>query len=289
MLVREIKLSSPSRPTIEGAGVHLRRAFGFGQEDLFDPFLMLDDFRGDDPSHYRAGFPWHPHRGIETITYVIDGEVDHADSLGNKGTIGSGDVQWMTAGSGIIHQEMPRGDPTGRMGGLQLWANLPAERKMIDPRYRGVEAAEIPTVRSRGATVAVICGTVEGATGPVRDVVIDPEYLDVTLEPDTDWGHDTQPGHTVLTYLFAGAARYGAGGEEIPASAGTIVLLGNGDRVSMTSGEAGARFLFVSGRPLREPVAWGGPIVMNTPAELETAWRELQAGTFVKHRPTPEV
>jgi redox-sensitive bicupin YhaK (pirin superfamily) len=288
MLLRDIRLSSPSRPTIEGAGVYLRRAFGFGQETLFDPFLMLDDFRGDDPSQYRAGFPWHPHRGIETITYVIEGEVDHADSLGNKGTIGSGDVQWMTAGSGIIHQEMPRGDPTGRMGGFQLWANLPAARKMIDPRYLGVQAPEIPTVRSGGTTVAVICGAVDGSTGPVRDIAIDPEYFDVTLEPNTNWGHDTQPGHTVFAYLFAGAARYGERGVEIAAGTGTIVLLGDGDRMSVTSGEAGARFLFVSGRPLHEPVAWGGPIVMNTVAELNLAWQELQAGNFVKHRPAPE-
>ena len=289
MVVREVALVAPSRPTREGAGVYLRRAFGSGQESLFDPFLMLDDFRNDDPAKYRAGFPWHPHRGIETITYVIEGEVDHGDSLGNKGTIGVGDVQWMTAGSGIIHQEMPRGDPTGRMGGFQLWANLPAARKMIDPRYLGVEAAEIPTVRSGGATVAVICGTAGGSTGPVRDVVIDPEYFDVTLEPNSGWDHDALPGHTVFAYLFAGAARYGGRGEEIPAGTGTIVLLSDGDRVSVTSGSAGARFLFVSGRPLREPIAWGGPIVMNTPAELEVAWRELEAGTFVKHRPAPEV
>ena len=289
MPVREVALASLSRPTREGAGVHLRRAFGSGQEALFDPFLMLDDFRNDDPAKYRAGFPWHPHRGIETITYVIEGEVDHGDSLGNKGTIGAGDVQWMTAGSGIIHQEMPRGDHAGRMGGFQLWANLPAARKMIDPRYLGVESAQIPTVRSGGATVQVICGTFGGSTGPVRDVAIDPEYFDVTLEADALWEHDARPGHAVFTYLFAGSARYGELGEDIPAGSGTIVLLGDGDSVSVTPGSAGARFLFVSGRPLHEPIAWGGPIVMNTPAELDTAWRELQAGTFVKHRPAPEV
>ncbi len=288
MPVRKVALTSPSRPTIEGAGVHLRRAFGFGHETVFDPFLMLDDFRGDKPSQYRAGFPWHPHRGIETITYVIEGEVDHADSLGNKGTIGSGDIQWMTAGSGIIHQEMPRGDPTGRMGGFQLWANLPAARKMVDPRYLGVQAADIPTVKSEGATVAVICGTIDGSTGPVSNIAIEPEYFEVTLEPRTNWGHDTQPGHTVFAYLFAGAARYGEGGEEVQAGAGTTVLLDDGDRVLVTSGDGGARFLFVSGRPLREPIAWGGPIVMNTVAELDLAWRELQAGNFVRHRPASE-
>ncbi len=242
MSLRAVALAAPSRPTIEGAGVHLHRAFGFGQETLFDPFLMLDDFRGDDPSQYQAGFPWHPHRGIETITYVIEGEVDHGDSLGNKGTIGAGDVQWMTAGSGIIHQEMPRGASTGRMGGFQLWANLPAARKMIHPRYLGVQTGEIPSVRSGGATVRVICGTVDGITGPVRDVVIDPEYFDVTLEPNAGWGHDTQPGHTVFTYLFAGAASYGEPGEEISAGSGTVVLLSDGDRMSVASGARAPAF-----------------------------------------------
>ena len=184
--IREVRHVSASRPTIEGAGVQLRRAFGHGQEDLFDPFLMLDDFRGDHPSQYEAGFPWHPHRGIETITYILEGEVDHGDSMGNSGTIGPGDVQWMTAGSGIIHQEMPRGDARGRMGGFQLWANLPATQKMIDPRYRGITAGEIPVEEAPGVRVRVICGTVGASTGPVREVVIEPEYLDVTLEPGTD-------------------------------------------------------------------------------------------------------
>src|SRR5512139_1475799 len=179
--VREVRLASAGRPTIEGAGVQLRRAFGHGQEDLFDPFLMLDDFRGAHPSQYEAGFPWHPHRGIETITYVIEGEVDHGDSMGNEGTIGGGDVQWMTAGSGIIHQEMPHGDERGHMGGFQLWANLPATHKMIEPRYCGIESAEIPVEGSEGARVRVICGSVGASTGPARDIVIEPEYLDVTL------------------------------------------------------------------------------------------------------------
>jgi redox-sensitive bicupin YhaK (pirin superfamily) len=286
MAVRNVSLVSPSRPTREGAGVYLRRAFGFGQEILFDPFLMLDDFRNDDPYRYRAGFPWHPHRGIETITYVIEGEVDHGDSLGNEGTIGPGDVQWMTAGSGIIHQEMPRGDSRGRMGGFQLWANLPAKQKMIDPQYRGLTAPDIPVAHLSGATISVISGTVDGTSGPVGDIVIDPEYFDVTLEPGVTWSHRTERGHTAFAYLFAGAARFGEG-EEIPAETGTIVLLDDGDQVSATSGSAGARFLFVSGRPLREPIAWGGPIVMNTSEELDTAWRELEAGSFVKYRPSP--
>ena len=281
--IREVKLASPSRPTMEGAGVHLRRAFGFGQQELFDPFLMLDDFRGDDPSQYEAGFPWHPHRGIETITYVLEGEVDHGDSMGNAGTIGGGDVQWMTAGSGIIHQEMPHGNARGRMGGFQLWANLPASHKMTEPRYCGINSAEIPAEEAEGAHVRVICGTVGGSTGPARDIVIEPEYLDVTLDPGVEWTHPAVPGHTVFAYLFAGEARFGTADEPIVAGQGTVVLLADGDTVSIAAGAEGARFLLVSGKPLGEPVAWGGPIVMNTREELATAFRELEEGTFIKH------
>ena len=204
---REVRFARPSRPTIEGAGVHLRRAFGFGDEKLFDPFLMLDDFRGDDPSQYMAGFPWHPHRGIETITYVLEGEVDHGDSMGNAGTIGGGDVQWMTAGSGIIHQEMPRGDARGRMGGFQLWANLPASHKMVEPRYCGIDSAEIPVESSAGAHVRVICGSVGTSTGPARDIVIEPEYLDVTLDPDTAWTHPTPRGPHGVRVSLRGRVR----------------------------------------------------------------------------------
>lgn len=281
--VREVKLVSPATPTLEGAGVRLRRAFGHGQHELFDPFLMLDDFRGEDPSQYEAGFPWHPHRGIETITYAIEGEIDHGDSMGNAGTIGAGDVQWMTAGSGIVHQEMPRGNADGRMGGFQLWANLPARHKMTSPRYRGITAGEIPVVQAEGATVRVICGTMGDVSGPVSDIVIEPEYLDVTLEPDTAWTRATTPGHTVFAYLFEGAARFGGAVEEIAAGHGTLVLLGDGDTLQTASGADGARFLLVSGKPLGEPVAWGGPIVMNTREELREAFRELDEGTFIKH------
>jgi len=280
--VREVKLTSPATPTLEGAGVHLRRAFGHGQHELFDPFLMLDDFRGDHPSQYEAGFPWHPHRGIETITYAIEGEIDHGDSMGNAGTIGAGDVQWMTAGSGIVHQEMPHGNAEGRMGGFQLWANLPAARKMIAPRYQGITADEIPVVEADGATLRVICGTVTGVTGPAQDIVIEPEYLDVTLAPGTVWTHPTTADHTAFAYLFEGAARFGGAGAEIAAGHGTLVLLTDGDAVRATAGADGARFLLVSGKPLREPVAWGGPIVMNTPEELREAFRELDKGTFIK-------
>jgi len=243
---------------------------------------MLDDFRGDDPSQYRAGFPWHPHRGIETITYMLEGEVDHGDSMGNSGTIGPGDVQWMTAGSGVVHQEMPRGDMRGRMGGFQLWANLPAAQKMIPPRYRGITAGEIPVEEGAGARIRVISGTVGRSTGPVGEVVIEPEYLDVTLEPTAAWTHPTRPGDTVFAYLFEGSVRFAETDDEIGAGHGTVVLLDDGDLVVTEAGSAGARFLLVSGKPLREPIAWRGPIVMNTQAELDTAWRELSDGTFVK-------
>ncbi len=281
--IREVAFAAGSRPTLEGAGVRLRRAFGFGQETLFDPFLMLDDFRGDKPSEYEAGFPWHPHRGIETITYVLEGEVDHGDSMGNSGTIGAGDVQWMTAGSGIIHQEMPRGTASGHMGGFQLWANLPAVQKMIDARYCGIEGNEIPVAESPGVRVRVIAGEAGGVTGPVRDIVIEPEYFDITLEPNVIWNHPTEPGHTVFAYVFEGEARFGEAGEPIVADPGRIVLLGDGDLVQVAAAAGGARLLLVSGKPLREPIAWRGPIVMNTREELDVAWRELDAGTFVKH------
>jgi len=242
---RKIERIVTARPTIEGAGVHLKRVFGFGNENIFDPFLLLDDFRSSDPASYLAGFPWPPHRGIETITYIIEGSVEHGDSMGNSGRIGPGDLQWMTAGSGIIHQEMPKGDESGRMGGFQLWANLPASQKMMPPRYRDVLRSTVPekTVEG-GAAVRVIAGEIEGTRGPVRAIVSAPEYLAVSL-PER--------------------ARVGAGEE-----------------VELTAGKAQARFLLVSGRPLREPVAWYGPIVMNTRAELETAMEEYRNGTFIK-------
>jgi quercetin 2,3-dioxygenase len=279
---RKIEHIQASRPTIEGAGVHLRRAFGSGQETLFDPFLMLDDFRGDDPALYRAGFPWHPHRGIETITYMLEGEVDHGDSLGNQGAIRAGDVQWMTAGSGIIHQEMPRGDERGRMGGFQLWANLPAAQKMIHPRYQGFSAAEIPEAKADGARVRVVCGRVGQTSGPVQGIAIDPELLDVDLSPDAEWSHPTPEGHTYFAYLFEGEARFGDDAETVVAGRGMLALFGDGDSLRAAAGGRGARFLVAGGRPLREPVAWRGPIVMNTREELDVAWRELDAGTFVK-------
>ena len=281
---RRIRSVIPSRPTIEGAGVHLHRAIGFGQPELYDPFLLLDDFRSDTPADYLRGFPMHPHRGIETITYVWTGDVEHEDSLGNRGVISAGDVQWMTAGSGIIHQEMPQGDAEGRMHGFQLWANLPAARKMMDPRYRGVLGADIPEATAPGgARVKVIAGRVGEVVGPVRDIVIEPEYLDVTVPPGATFSHPTPRGHTVFAYVAGGRGAFAPGAA--PVGDRHLVLFGDGDEVTVTATELATRFLLVSGRPIREPIAWYGPIVMNTQEELRVAYEELQKGTFIKFRP----
>ena len=219
-----------SQPTIEGAGVHLRRAFGFPEVPLFDPFLMLDDFRGDKPDQYIKGFPWHPHRGIETITYMLHGEVEHGDSMGNKGVIGPGDVQWMTAGSGIIHQEMPRGDAGGRMGGFQLWANLPASQKMTDPRYRDVKREDIPVVSLKnGVEIRVICGDVAGTKGPVKDIVIDPQYLDVSVPRGSEFIHTVKRGHTAFAYIYEGSGRFDDQKGK-SAAGGSLVLFSDGTR-----------------------------------------------------------
>jgi hypothetical protein len=262
-----------ARPTVEGAGVHLRRAFGYAHAPRFDPFLMLDHFGSDDPARFTPGFPWHPHRGIETITYVLEGEVDHADSLGNAGRIGEGDVQWMTAGSGIVHQEMPKGSPRGRLDGFQLWANLPAASKMMDPRYREVPAGTIPeAVLPGGVRVKVISGPVEGVEGPVRDIVTGPVLLDVTVPPGGTFRLEVPAGRAAFAYCFAGGAGFSPGA--VPSGEGTVVRFGDGDAVEVRAEGEGARFLFASGRPLREPVAWGGPIVMNTEAELKAAFEE---------------
>jgi len=278
---RSVRAIFHAQPTLEGAGVRLRRAFGFGNERLFDPFLMLDDFRAENPADYSAGFPWHPHRGIETVTYVLNGDVEHGDSLGNSGSIGAGDVQWMTAGSGIIHQEMPQGNESGRMGGFQLWANLPADSKMIEPTYRSLSCEDTPLITTEaGAQVRVIAGEVSGVRGPVEGVVIDPEYLDVSLPPGATFDHPTQPGHTVFAYVHAGVVRVEDGSE---AGDGTVLLFSEGDSVRFRSeGEEPARFLLISGHPLNEPIAWRGPIVMNTDEELREAFREYREGTFVK-------
>ena len=280
--VRRIEKVWKSKPTIEGAGVRLKRAFGFDEVPQLDPFLLLDDFRSNNPTDYLRGFPWHPHRGIETITYILAGDAEHGDSLGNRGVISSGDVQWMTAGSGIIHQEMPKGDPEGRMWGVQLWANLPASAKMMDPRYQEIKRSDIPEVTTAGgATVRVICGQVDGVRGPVREIVTDPEYLDVSLPPGATFTHSVKAGHAVFAYVFEGEGYFDPGRD--PATRETVVLYGPGDTVEVSTEEQPVRFLLVAGRPLKEPVAWHGPIVMNTQEELRVALREYEQGTFVKH------
>ncbi len=280
--VRRTEKVWTSKPTIEGAGVRLKRAFGFDEVPQLDPFLLLDDFRLNNPTDYLRGFPWHPHRGIETITYILAGDVEHGDSLGNRGVISSGDVQWMTAGSGIIHQEMPKGDPEGRMWGFQLWANLPASHKMMDPRYQEIKHGDIPEVTTAGgATVRVICGQVDGVRGPVREILTDPEYLDVSLPPHATFTHSVKAEHTVFAYVFEGEGYFGPGRD--PSTHETVVLYGPGDTVEVSTEEQPVRFLLVAGRPLKEPVAWHGPIVMNTQEELRVALREYEEGTFVKH------
>jgi len=282
--VRKIQKVINSIPTIEGAGVHLKRAFGFKGVEAFDPFLLMDDFRSNDPKYYMSGFPWHPHRGIETITYILDGAVEHGDSLGNKGVISPGDVQWMTAGSGIIHQEMPKGDQEGRMGGFQLWANLPASQKMMDPRYRDVKSDQIPQVLTdSGVKVRIICGEVAGTWGPVRDIVIDPEYLDVTVPANTEFVHPTKPGHTVFAYILEGKG-YFSEQKDPHVTNENLVLFDDGEQLAVSTGDDPVRFLLISGRPLGEPIAWHGPIVMNTQEELQTAFEEYRNGTFIKSR-----
>lgn len=281
---RTLQRISYSQPTLEGAGVHLRRAFGFRQPQLFDPFLLLDDFRNDEPENYLAGFPWHPHRGIETITYMLLGQVEHGDSLGNAGVIGPGEVQWMTAGSGIIHQEMPRQSADGRMYGFQLWANLPRSHKMMDPRYRDVTAEMIPLIEQEGGVqIRLICGEVGGVQGPVQDIVIEPQYLDVTVPAGGQWEHPTRPGDTAFAYVIGGAGVFAPDSAETLGNT-ALALFADGDRVQVRAapGAEPLRFLFISGRPLREPIAWYGPIVMNTQEELQQAFDEYRAGTFIK-------
>lgn len=298
---RNISLVAQSRQTIEGAGVHLKRAFGYHQVPTFDPFLLLDDFHSAIPRDYIRGFPWHPHRGIETITYVLRGNVDHGDSLGNTGVISPGDIQWMTAGSGIIHQEMPKGDSEGVLQGFQLWANLPAANKMMPPRYRDVKSEQIPEVTlGKGVRVRIICGELNGLTGPVQDIVIEPEYLDVTVPPDTALSQPVGRGRTAFAYVIEGRGRFQPedapprdtleekghtdSGQDALAGAESLVLFSDGDEIAIHTYEEGVRFLLISGKPVGEPVAWRGPIVMNTDEELVTAFEEYNRGTFLKHR-----
>jgi redox-sensitive bicupin YhaK (pirin superfamily) len=300
MSLRPVKRLVKAKPTLEGAGVHLRRAFGFGKTTDFDPFLLLDDFRNDVPEDYLAGFPWHPHRGIETITYVLAGTVEHGDSMGNHGAIAAGDVQWMTAGSGIIHQEMPKGDQAGRMHGFQLWANLPASLKMTAPRYQEVKTADIPEIRDDDGThVRVVCGNFWGTTGPVDGIAADPIYIDVSVPPGRRKTLPVETTRHAFAYVFAGSGKFcnasaplavpteGVGWSDItapPAEADnrSLVLFDRGDELTVQAGNDGIRFLLVSGKPLEEPVAWYGPIVMNTQEQLQQAFQELERGTFLK-------
>jgi len=282
--VRKINKVWMSKPTIEGAGVHLKRVFGNNQVPLFDPFLMLDDFRSNDPQYYIKGFPWHPHRGIETITYVLKGDVKHGDSMGNKGVISSGDTQWMTAGSGIIHQEMPHGDNEGSMEGFQLWANLPKSHKMMEPRYRDIKKSQVPEVSlENGVKIKVICGKVGKFEGPVRGIIIDPEYLDVTIPAKSEFKHPTKQGHTVFAFVIEGQGYFDETKINMMGN-GTVCLYADGDHLTVTTAEGLMRFLLISGQPIGEPVAWQGPIVMNTDKELQLAFEEYQNGTFIKHK-----
>jgi redox-sensitive bicupin YhaK (pirin superfamily) len=302
MSIRPVKRIDQARPTMEGAGVHLHRAFGFGDTTELDPFLLFDDFRNERPEDYLKGFPWHPHRGIETITYVLAGTVDHGDSLGNVGTLGAGDVQWMTAGSGILHQEMPQGDAGGRMHGFQLWANLPSALKMTQPRYQDVPSAEIPEmVDDDGTVIRVVCGSFRDRRGPVDGIAADPRYLDISVPPGVRKTLGVEVERHAFAYVFAGAGSFADAskpfgvllekeidGEEVLIRDATgnrsLVVFDRGDEVTVQAGPEGVRFLLISGKPIREPVAWHGPIVMNTRAELETAMRELQTGGFIKQR-----
>ncbi|GIX13749.1 MAG: pirin family protein [Paracoccaceae bacterium] len=302
MSIRPVRAIRPARPTLEGAGVHLRRVFSHGDVEDVDPFLMMDDFSNDDPARYRGGFPWHPHRGIETITYVLAGAVEHGDSLGNAGVLGAGDVQWMTAGRGILHQEMPRGDAQGRMHGFQLWANLPSALKMCPPRYQDVPSAEIPVLSDddRGTAIRVICGDYRGIRGPVDGIAAEPCYLDISIPPGQRRSFPVATERNAFAYVFQGAADFAAAsdprgvlteralpdGSEVlrreRAGGRSLVLFDRGDEISVRAGEEGVRFLLVSGRPIREPVAWYGPIVMNTHEEIRQALRELRSGSFIR-------
>ncbi len=303
MSIRPVKRTVEAQPHIEGAGVRLRRAFGFGDTEETDPFLLFDDFRGDQPTDYMAGFPWHPHRGIETITYVLAGTVNHGDSLGNQGALGAGDIQWMTAGSGILHQEMPQGDDAGRMHGFQLWANLPAAEKMTNPRYQDVAGADIPEVTDDdGTTVRIICGDFWGQRGLVDGIAADPRYLDVYVPPGKRKTLPVEMDRHGFAYIFNGAGSFRDASD--PQSVATevmeesqpeatavdvtgnrnLILFDSGDEITVQAGEEGIRFLLVSGKPIEEPIAWRGPIVMNSQNELQAAFRELQQGTFIRKR-----
>jgi redox-sensitive bicupin YhaK (pirin superfamily) len=282
--IRKVRVNLKSRPTIEGAGVHLKRAFGYADPWL-DPFLLLDDFHSDNPNDYLAGFPWHPHRGIETITYMLHGKIEHGDSLGNGGVIQAGDVQWMTAGSGIIHQEMPKSSSNDTLlWGFQLWANLPASHKMMDPRYRDVTAQDIPEVIVNENVIAkVVAGEINGVKGPVQDVITSPQYLDITINPNASFTYPIEQRHNAFAYVIQGEGYFDDIKEKLIGHE-NLVIFKDGDKIFITTDAEKVRFLLVSGKPLREPVAWRGPIVMNTEQELRIAFREYSQGTFLKHQ-----
>lgn len=299
MSIRPVKRVVEATPHMEGAGVKLHRGFGFGDTSEFDPFLLFDDFRNERPDDYLAGFPWHPHRGIETITYVLAGTVAHGDSLGNRGSLGAGDVQWMTAGSGIMHQEMPQGDAQGRMHGFQLWANLPRALKMTAPRYQDVPARDIPEITDDDGThVRIVVGEFWGRKGPVEGIAADPRYLDVSVAPGKTKRLAVDNSRHAFAYVFAGSGTFrdaskplavqtelvGVSDDPTPSMLGnrSLVVFDSGDEITVTAGDEGIRFLLVSGRPLEEPVAWYGPIVMNTEDELREAYAELKDGSFIK-------
>jgi redox-sensitive bicupin YhaK (pirin superfamily) len=279
--IRTIAEVSQSTPVIEGAGVQLRRAFGFTEPERYDPFLLFDDFRSDIPEQFMKGFPWHPHRGIETITYVLKGDLEHGDSLGNKGTISDGEVQWMTAGSGIIHQEMPKGDNSGSMHGFQLWLNLPRKDKMCPPKYRDIGAGEITGLRlDGGVEVKIICGELADAKGPVNDIATTACYFDILVPPGSSYSHPTALGDTAIVYIIEGSGEFSPG--EAEHGNRTLLLYGDGEEIALSAGTQGVRFLLMTGRPLKEPIAWQGPIVMNSREELQQAFQEYQNGTFLR-------
>ena len=300
MSIRPILEQNRAQPTYEGAGVHLHRAFGFGDPSKMDPFLLFDDFRNEDPRDYMRGFPWHPHRGIETITYVLAGAVEHGDSLGNHGLLKGGDVQWMTAGSGILHQEMPRGNAKGQMHGFQLWANLPGSLKMTAPRYQDVKGKDIPEIMDDdGTVVKVIVGSFWGKTGPVDGIAADPQYLDIYVPPGRRKTFKVDTYRRAFAYVFEGKGSFRDAaaptgvllekevrGQEVNirdmSGDRTLVRFGTGDEVTVQAGPDGLRFLLISGAPIQEPVAWHGPIVMNTDAEIRQAMTELRNGTFIR-------
>ncbi|WP_299357040.1 pirin family protein [uncultured Shimia sp.] len=300
MSIRPVLEQRKAQPTMEGAGVHLHRAFGFSDPEELDPFLMMDHFRNDDPAKYKAGFPWHPHRGIETITYVLSGAIEHQDSLGNTGNLGAGDVQWMTAGSGILHQEMPSPDARGVNHGFQLWANLPRDLKMTDPRYQDVTAGEIPEIiDDDGTRVRIVIGNFWGKTGPVDGIAADPMFLDITVPAGVKKTFPVDTYRRAFAYVFEGEGAFAdasqptgvllekeVGGEELNirdlSGDRTLVRFGTGDEVTVQAGERGLRFLLIAGQPIQEPVAWHGPIVMNTREELQQAFADLRNGIFIK-------